>query len=482
MKTVNRRRFLKTLGVGAASATMLSLTQCQKQPVRKPNIIYIMADDLGYGDLGCYGQEIIKTPNLDKMADEGIRFSRHYAGTSVCAPSRSVLITGKHNGHTQVRGNKQVEPSGQQPLQPNTTTVGTVLQQAGYYTGMIGKWGLGVEGTTGEPTKQGFDYYFGYLDQVLAHNYYPEYLLRNGERVYLDNEVKYLGKDAWHEGLGSYSTKKVDYSHDLFVKDTLKFIDEHKEQTFFLYLPLTIPHNNGEAPDGQKQEAPDYGIYEGEDWPSDHKGYAAMITRMDRDIGVILEKIKALGLDEYTFIIFTSDNGPMQERVGYTKFFDSNGPFRGGKRDLFEGGIRAPMIARWPRHIQPGTMTDHISAFWDVMPTLAEVAGVDAPADTDGISFLPVLLGDEQPEHEYLYWEFHEQAGSQAVRWKKWKGVRLGVHENPDAPILLFDLEADLGEKNNVAAEHPDVVERIAQIMDDEHVPSEVFPWRHTKN
>ncbi len=439
-----------------------------EQSSQKTNIIYIMADDMGYGDAGCYGQEIIKTPHIDKMASEGIKFTQHYAGTSVCAPSRCVLMTGKHTGHAVVRGNKQAEPHGQMPIPDETVTVAELLKDGGYVTGMIGKWGLGITGSEGDPNKQGWDFFYGYTDQVLAHNYYPEYLIRNGKREYLDNEVKYLDSTAWHNGLGSYSTKKVDYSHDLFTNEALNFIKDNKDTSFFLYIPYTIPHNNGEAPDGQMQEVPDYGMYADKDWPSDQKGYAAMITRMDKDIGQILQMLKNLGIDKNTFVVFTSDNGPMREgKHGFTKFFDSNGPLKGSKRDLYEGGIREPYIAWWPGKIQPGATSDHISAFWDFLPTACDIANVPVPQDVDGISMLSELTGhsDEQKKHEYLYWEFHEGGKLQALRKGKWKAVRLNVFENPDAPVELYDLSVDIGEQNNIADQHPDIVKEMLKTM-----------------
>lgn len=430
-----------------------------------PNIIFIMADDLGYGDVGCYGQDSIKTPNIDQMADEGMKFTSHYAGTSVCAPSRCVLMTGMHTGHAAIRGNKQAEPHGQMPLPDSTITVAEHLKKVGYNTAMIGKWGLGITDSEGDPNNQGFDFFYGYTDQVLAHNYYPEYLVKNGERVYLDNEVKYLDSTAWHKGLGSYATEKNEYSHDLFTEEALRFIERQKDSTFFLYLPYTIPHNNGEAPENEKQEVPDQGIYADKNWPKETKDYAAMITRMDRDVGKISDKIKKLGLEENTVIFFTSDNGPMPDK-DFTLFFDSNGQLKGGKRDLYEGGIRVPMIVKWEGVIEKNTESDHMSAFWDVLPTLCDIAMTDIPESIDGISFLPELLGKKQPKHEYLYWEFHEQGKKQALRYGKWKAVRLNVAENPGGAIELYDLSSDLSESNNVADKYPDMAKKLTIMMD----------------
>ena len=388
--------------MGCQSPSPAVSEQAVVTPAPPPNIIFIMADDLGYGDLGCYGQPLISTPYLDQMAAEGIRFTQHYAGNTVCAPSRAALMTGQHMGHAEVRGNGQVAPSGQTPLSDSVTTVAALLQRSGYETILIGKWGLGNVGTTGAPLKQGFDAYYGYLDQILAHNYYPEYLLRNDKKEMLANEVHYLDSSEWHGGLGSYSTEKVDYSHDLFTKEALAFIEKPHDAPFFLYLPYTIPHNNGEALPDEKQEVPDFGPYTDKDWPQETKGYAAIITRMDRDVGQLLEKLRETGLDSSTVVIFTSDNGPMVNK-DFTEFFNSNGPLRGGKRDLYEGGVRVPFIARWPGHIAPGTESAHVSAFWDFMPTAAELADVAAPEATDGISYLLTLLGENQAPHEYLY-------------------------------------------------------------------------------
>lgn len=443
---------------------------------QSPNIIYIMADDLGYGDIEPYGQRMIKTPNLDQMARDGIMFTQHYAGNTVCAPSRCSLITGLHPGNAYVRGNKQAEPSGQLPLPRETVTVSGLLQEAGYQTGMIGKWGLGNLGNSGDPKWHGWDFYYGYLDQVLAHNYYPEFLIRNGEKEYLRNEVIYLSDTLWHKGLGSYSVDKIDYSHDLFTEEALRFIDRNKDDPFFLYLPYTIPHNNGEAPAGEKQEVPDFGKYKKErEWKRDTKGYAAMISRMDRDIGRIMERVDSLGLGEKTLVIFTSDNGPMPN-TPFTDRFDSNGPMKGGKRDFYEGGIRVPFIARWTGTIEPGSVSEHISAFWDFLPTVCDLAGIPRPENTDGISYLPELLGKKQEKHEYLYWESPLNGFMTAIRKGRWKAVKENYREKPDAEFELYDLTEDIGEENNVAEKHPDIVEEMEAIARKAHSPSHHFP------
>ena len=426
----------------------------------KPNIIYIMADDMGYADAGCYGSTRISTPNLDRLASEGILFTDHYAGTSVCAPSRCVLMTGMHTGHAVVRGNKEADPYGQFAIPDETVTVAELLKDAGYATGLFGKWGLGVENTPGDPQNQGFEEFYGYYGQVHAHNSFPEYLYHNREKVYLRNEVTYMPKDHWTRGLGSYATKKVDYSNDLIQEKAMDFINQHRDEPFFLYLSVTMPHENGEAPEGEKFEVPDLAIYADSSWSLDDKRYASMISRLDGYVGVILEQLVNLGIDKNTLLLFTSDNGGFR----YSDLHH-NGKLRGIKRDLYEGGIRVPLLAVWPDHISPGTVTGHVSAFWDFLPTACDVAGIDPPEGIDGISYYSILTGGDQDNHEYMYWEFHEQGKKQAVRMGKWKGVRLNVYEEPDGPVELYDLEADLSETTDIAAEHPEVVEQIRKIM-----------------
>lgn len=442
---------------------------------RRPNIIFIMADDLGYGDLGCYGQQVIRTPRIDELAARGMCFTQHYAGNTVCAPSRCALMTGYHMGHSEIRGNSQVEPSGQRPISLETLTVAELLQEAGYVTGMVGKWGLGIEVNSGDPLKQGFESYYGYLDQVLAHNYYPEYLLRNGEKEYLDNEVHYLDTALWHKGLGSYSTVKSTYSHDLMTREALQFIRQNRDLPFFLYLPYTIPHDNGEERPGERQEVPDHGIYSREDWPKERKGYAAMITRMDRDIGKIMDLLDELGITKHTVIFFTSDNGPMPDRE-MTAFFDSNGPFRGGKRDLYEGGIRVPLIVAWQGTIAPASRSDHLSAFWDFLPTASEIAGAKEVEGIDGISYLPALLQEEQPSHESLYWEFMEKGGKRAIRKGNWKMVRNNVISHPPGTLELYNLKEDVGEELNLAGRYPEKVKELLGDMDSSRFESVHFP------
>lgn len=468
--------------VGVVALALASAAMGVDTSALRPNIVFIMADDLGYGDLGCYGQELIQTPRLDRMAEEGMRFTQHYAGSAVCAPSRAVLMTGMHTGHVFVRGNKQHDgpERGQIPLPAQDVTLPELLRTVGYETVMVGKWGLGNEGTTGDPLDQGFDHYFGYLDQILAHNYYPEYLLRNGEKVYLDNDVKYLSEDAWHRGLGSVSTRKDDYAQDRFMEEALGYLEEDHAKPFFLYLPFTMPHDNGEAPVGERFEVPDLGRYADEDWHADAKGYAAMVTLLDRDVGRILDKLREEGLAENTVVFFTSDNGPLPEDRPNSAQFDSNGDLRGGKRYLTEGGIRVPLIAWWPGRIEAGAVSDHVSAAWDFLPTFAELSGHLVPDWADGLSLAPELLGLPQEEHEYLYWEFPIRSSryptAVAVRMGKWKGIRLGVDEEGKAPLELYDLSKDPGEENNVAAGRWWVARKIARIMEEAHWESEEFP------
>ncbi len=420
--------------------------QARTPRVGKPNIIFIMADDLGYADLGCYGQKRIQTPNLDRMAAEGLRFTQAYSGSTVCAPSRCCLMTGMHTGHARVRGN--VTPH--LPLRPQDTTVAEVLKKAGYSTGMFGKWGLGPAETSGIPNKKGFDEWYGYLDQVHAHNYYTDVLWDNRDEVAL----------ARNQG----GQKKL-YTHDLFTERGLKFIEKHREDPFFLYMAYTIPHSRWEVPSDEP--------YSNQPWTENQKNLAAMITRLDRDVGRILDLLKKNGLDENTLVMFTSDNGPVPMS---TKFFASSQPLRGSKRDLYEGGIRVPLIARWPGKVAAGKTSDQVLASWDMLPTFAELAGVRPSAGIDGISMAPALLGKTQRKHEYLYWEFFEAGFQQAVRVGDWKGVRLA----PGKSLELYDLRTDLAETNDIAAKHPDVVANIERILKTARTESEFWPQRRT--
>ena len=421
---------------------------------QRPNVIFIMADDLGYGDLGCYGGQLIQTPNLNRMADEGMRFTNCYAGSPVCAPSRSVLMTGLHTGHTTVRGNFGLGGvvglgggAGRIPLRDEDVTLAEVMKQAGYATGMIGKWGLGEPGTTGEPLRQGFDQWFGYLNQRRAHSYYPDFLWLGNHRFELT---------------GNANGNQQIYSHDLFTGFAMNFIREHAEQPFFLYLPFTIPHD--------KFEVPDLGPYQNKPWSEQEKTYAAMVTRMDTDIGRMVALLEELDLTERTMIFFCSDNGAANR---YDGRFDSSGPLHGRKRDMYEGGIRTPMLARCPGTIPAGSTSDLPWYFADVMPTLADVASVALENPTDGVSVLPTLAGKKQDLSErYLYWEFFEAGYQQAARRGRWKCVRLESNK----PLELYDLETDPGETTDVAEKHPDVVEQFETYLANASTASEFFP------
>lgn len=468
---------LKTIHLVALIALTLSLNACQNSEdksennsVQKPNIIYILADDLGYGDLGCYGQTEIKTPNLDNMAAAGMRFTQHYAGSTVCAPSRCVLMTGLHTGHAKIRANGGIS------IDEENVTVATLLKDAGYKTGIIGKWGLGELDSPGFPNKQGFDYFFGYLSQLRAHNYYPDYLWRNSEKIALDNEVIYV-QEGRLKGRGFAATEKNVYSHDLFTEEALNFVEQSADSAFFLYLAYTIPHANNEhwLINEHGMEVPDYGQYADKDWPDAQKGLAAMISYMDRDIGALISKLKNLGIAKNTLVIFSSDNGPHKEGGNDTAFFNSSGGLRGYKRDLYEGGIREPMIAYWPGKIQPGQTSDHISGFWDFLPTACDLAGIEAPENIDGISFLPELMGEEQPEHEAMYWEFISQGGKQAVRKGKWKLVKLNVLAPSKTTLELYNLEEDLAEQNDVSAEYPQIMAEMEKLLETERTESKEF-------
>jgi arylsulfatase A-like enzyme len=448
----------------------------QGKAAELPNIIFILADDLGYGDLGCYGQKLIQTPQLDRMASEGMRFLQFYAGSTVCAPSRSVLMTGQHVGHTTVRGNGRAEA---QRLKAGDVTVAEVLKAAGYRTGLIGKWGLGLPGDEGIPTRQGFDSFFGFLSQVHAHNHYPDYLWRHEEKVPIPNQVVAVGP----EGAG-YATQRIQYAGDLFAAESLKFVEENRDRPFFLYLAVTVPHANNERFHALKdgQEVPDYGPYASRDWPAPLKGQAAMITRLDSQVGQLLAHLKELGLDRKTLVLFSSDNGPHREGGNRPEFFEASGPVRGTKRDLTDGGIRVPLLARWPGKIKAGVVSPQVGYFGDMMATFGELAGVQLPAGLDSVSLIPTLLDrGTQKQHEYLYWEFHEAPGlpggkgfSQAVLLEgRWKGIRM---YRRSAPMVLYDLSNDVAEQKDLAGSRPDLVARISWIMQRARSDSSQWP------
>lgn len=455
---------------------------------QSPNIIYILVDDMGYGDLSCYGQKIIRTPNIDQLATEGMRFTQHYSGSTVCGPSRASLLTGKHTGHASVRGN---QPAGQL-LHPEEITIAEALKGAGYATGLVGKWGVGHPPPTDDPKRNGFDHAYGYINMWHAHNFYPEFLYLNGEKKPLvgnetDRSLDYSKNhpNGMPEGTG-VAKEKVTYTLDEFNTDALSFIEANKDTSFFLYLALNAPHANNEAGyyRGDGMEVPSYGQYEDKDWPQQEKGFAAMMEIIDGIVGNVMRKLKSSGIDENTLVIFTSDNGPHEEGGHKADFFDSNGPLRGKKRDLYEGGVRMPMLARWPGKIAAGSNSDHISAFWDVLPTFCEVASTSIPQDIDGKSFLPTLLGkmEQQIKHDYLYWEFYEVGGKQALRQGDWKLVKLNLRDADKAiETELYLLSEDLGETRNIASEHPEKVKELEALLKEAHTPFpgiSLFPFK----
>ncbi len=465
------------LATGLISIFLLPACQPENAKDNKPNIIYILADDLGYSDLGCYGQQIIKTPNIDKLAAEGMKFTHHYAGTNICAPSRCVLMTGLSTAHSQIRGNSPGKPFGQIPLAENTTTIATLLKAEGYATAMIGKWGLGVESNSGNPLKQGFDYYYGYLCQILAHNHCPEYLMENDEKVYLDNKVVWDDTTRWTKGLGSYPIERNQFSQELFTSKALTFIEDNKEKPFFLYMPSIIPHVNGEAPKGKwGSDIPSFEPYENEDWNEDDKGYAAMITYLDKDIGMIIDKLKILGIEENTLIIFSSDNGGGAGLSPYRRF-DSNAPWRGGKGDLYEGGIRVPMIAKWKGTIKSGSVSSHPSAFWDMMPTICDIAEIKIPDNSDGISFLPELLGEKQEKHDSFYFENSggRRSTKQAIIKDDWKCIRFKIRKTDETTVELYNMKDDPREQNDLADKNPEKVKELINEMDSERTENAIF-------
>ena len=449
---------------------------------RKPNIILIVADDLGYGELGCYGQQWIKTPNIDRLAEEGLRFTQFYTGSPVCAPARCMLMTGKHSGHAYIRNNggpKHLqhlrdrngwEFPGQNPLLDDEVTVAERLKSVGYATCAAGKWGLGHFGTSGDPNRQGFDLFYGFNCQRHAHNHYPRFLWRNSVKEILPGNDRTLRGET--------------YSQDKFTEIALKFVRENSDRPFFLYLPFAIPHLSiqvpaeslawyqGKIPEEQYEH---HGYLE---HPSPRAGYAAMVSHIDRDIGKIMDLVHELGLDGDTLVMFTSDNGPTYDRLGGSdsKFFNSSGSLRGRKGRVYEGGIRVPLVARWPGHFETGRTIDLQSAFWDMMPTLCEIAGASAPPGIDGISIAPTILGQgEQKLHEYLYWEFPAYGGQQAIRAGDWKAVRQNIFRGSEH-IELYNLSSDVAEQHDVARDFPQRVAQLESMMTGAHTPSDLFP------
>lgn len=495
-----------TVACNGATPAADSTTSHSAKADKRPNIIYVLVDDMGIGDAGPYGQEVIQTPTLDRMAEEGLKFNQHYAGNPVCAPSRATLMTGLHTGHTQIRGNYELggftddTEFGQMPLHPNTKTVPKMLQQAGYETALIGKWGLGGPGSYGVPTKQGFDYFFGYMDQKQAHNHYPTHLWKNEEKFPLNNEWvdphARLAQDADPNDPASYEGfKREDFAQQRLTEEALKYVSEKREKPFFLYLAYAAPHAALQAPDEEvakyshiEEAGPYDGKKDGKYLPvfKPRATRAAMISHIDQGLNQLLSKLKALGLDKNTLVVFSSDNGPSFEGGADLEFFDSNGPYRGYKRDLYDGGIRMPTIAYWPGTIAGGRTTDHVSAFWDWMPTLAELAQTNAPKKTDGISLVPTLLNKgEQEQHNNLYWEFHHWNGThkQAVRIRDevkgdWKAIRFFNGKKDTNPaIALYNLKQDPSETTDVAAQYPDVVKEAARLFKRSRSRSYLDTW-----
>lgn len=441
----------------------------------RPNLVLILADDLGYGQLGCYGQKLVATPRLDRMAAEGMRFGRFYAGAPVCAPSRSVLMTGLHTGHTRVRGNAPRTRREIQSLREEDVTVAELLGGAGYETALVGKWGLGHEGSEGAPERQGFDHFFGYLDQRHAHNPYPPFLIRDGVRVPLRNGLVPGSGDG---GAGIAATP-VDYAPDLMTEDVLRWVGERGERPFFLFWSLITPHANNEGTrHGRGQEVPELGAYRDKPWPPADRAHAATIARLDADVGRLLDLLEKRGLDDRTLVVFTSDNGAHREGGNDPDRFAASGPLRGIKRALTEGGIRVPGIARWPGTTPAGARVEHALGFQDLLPTFARLGGAGGrvPTGLDGIDFSPLLRGQAfaPPVDRPLYWEFHEEGFSQAVLFEgRWKALRLGRRT---AAVALYDLDTDPGESRDVAAEHPERVARARQLFDREHRDSPTWP------
>jgi arylsulfatase A len=461
----------------------LAAAGCSNNTKEKPlpNIVFILADDLGYGDLSCYGQQKFSTPNIDRLSQQGMLFRQHYTGCTVSAPSRSCLMTGLHTGHTPVRGNKGWKPEGQWPLPAVSITVPEMLKSQGYVTGAFGKWGLGYINTEGDPNSQGIDEFFGYNCQSLAHNYYPDHLWHNKEKIQLHEN------DSGKTGI---------YSADIIHKAALDFMENNKDKPFFLFYPTTIPHAELLAKDEYMNmfrgkfdpeksfrgvdDGPNYRLGPYGSQVESHASFAAMVKQLDDYVGELMAKLTELGLEKNTIVVFASDNGPHQEGGGDPDYFDSNGPLKGYKRDLYEGGIRTPLLVKWPGKIKAGSISDHISAFWDFMPTFAEIAGIKSTDKTDGISFLPTLLGKrKQAEHEFLYWEFHEQGGKVAVRMNNWKAVKLNINKSPQGAVELYDLSKDIGETTDIASQQPDIVKKMEEIMKEAHTPSEVFPFSY---
>lgn len=482
--------------LAALTLVLVALPVRAAETPRPPNVVFIIADDLGHGDLGCYGQKKIKTPNVDRLAAEGMRFTQHCSGSPVCAPSRCVLMTGKHPGHALVRNNVATPPEGQFPLPPNTVTLARLLKDNGYATGAFGKWGLGGPGSTGVPGKQGVDRFFGYLCQAKAHNFYPPYLWDNDRKVELKNaEMKLPDKlpaDADPKDPANYKAYTgKEYSGDLIFEQALKFVRDSKDRPFFLFVPTTIPHLALQVPEDSLAEY--RGKWDDPPYPggkgylpqhAPRAAYAAMISRLDREVGRIVALVKELGLDEQTLFVFTSDNGPLDNRFAGTdsEFFNSTAGLRGYKGSLYEGGFRVPCVVRWKGKIEAGSTSDRVTGFEDWLPTLLELTGNTkaTPRDLDGISFAPTLRGRKQEPRPFLYREFPAYGGQQAVRIGDWKGVRQNLvprgKAKPDLRVQLYNLRDDPGEKRDVAAQNPAVVAQVERLFREQHTPAKDFP------
>lgn len=454
--------------------TLACLSTCLVRAQARPNVIVIMVDDMGYGDLGCYGSTLINTPRIDRMASEGLRFTDFYSGTSVCAPSRAALMTGFHTGHTAVRGNREIKPEGQYPLPDSSFTMAELFRSAGYATGGFGKWGLGSPGSSGDPMHQGFTRFYGYNCQREAHHLYPDHLWSDLQRVSLDNRPD----------------QQRHYAPDLIQEQALSFISAHAGSPFFMYLAYTPPHAALQVPPGDSafeaykkifnEQPQPVAAWKGTGYqpnPYPKAAYAAMVSRVDRYVGEVLDRLKAHGIDRNTLVMFTSDNGPHKEGGNDPLFFNSGAGFRGVKRSLYEGGMRVPLIVHWPSVIKKPGVTSHISASWDLLPTFSALLGTKKGLPTDGISMMPLITGKKgQATHPFLYWEFHEENGRQAVRMGKWKGVRQQLVRQPDGPIELYDLENDPAESTDLSKANPDIVSRIDAIMRSAHVEHPDFP------
>lgn len=458
---MNRRDFLAASALGGLAAALPRWTHAQGSIPSRPNIVLILADDLGYGDVGCYGQKQIATPNIDRLAAEGIRFTSGYAGSTVCSPSRCALMTGLHTGHCSYRGNMGGEPG----IPDSDVTIAEVLKSAGYRTGIFGKWGLGTVGREGYPTRQGFDRFYGYLSQGQAHNYFPRHLMDNDVAARIGANVAYGDK------------KPSAYAPDLIQKQALNWLADQKPgEPFFLYLPSTLPHANNEMgrDTGDGMEAPDEHPYKEKQWPRPMRGFAGMVHHLDLQVGEIIAQLKKQRLDRNTLVIFSSDNGAHREGGYEPEFFSSSGPLRGIKRDLTEGGIRVPFIAWMPGTIRGGQVSDQPIAFWDLLPTFATLAGARVPEGLDGISMVNPLLGRSYVDHPPMYWEFHERQFKQAIRDGKWKAIRTGLK----GKVELYDLSSDLGEGKDVAAQHPEIVRRMEGLLVSMRTESKMFPVR----